>query len=441
LSTVPQNKDLKRLVRARMAETGENYTQALTAFELRGAMVDHVVSAFGPGKHLGRELPEAVIAALRRVPRHLFTPGVPLARAYEDTSSIVTKRNKRGASLSSVTVPYLAAGMIAQLDVRPGQSVLEIGSGGYQAALLRELVGPDGSVTTMDIDPEVAGRARACLDAAGYRDVRVLCADGEFGAPQYAPFDRIIVAVQAWDIRPAWTEQLAPDGRLVVPLLTGGWSMTWELDRAEGHLVSRSIMPGGFVPMRGAGQNPGRWLVKLDEAGVNLWGDEPPGADGAALAGVLAGVLAAERCEAWTGVTLPPNTPLALPNLWLATVPGLCWVYASRGAVDRGVALGNWTVNAPALADGGSLAIRGNVRPADDERTAFEFGVYGYGPRGAELAERLAEQYRVWDRDHRHGPGPVLTIHPADTPASELPPGHVFRKPHTTMVLSWPGAA
>jgi protein-L-isoaspartate(D-aspartate) O-methyltransferase len=189
--------------------------------------------------------------------------------------------------------------------------------------------------------------------------------------------------------------------------------------------------------MQGAGKNPGRWSVELDEAGVRLRGDEPPGAEGAALAGVLA----AERSETWTGVTLPPNTRLDLPNLWLATVLGLCWVYANRGAVDRGVALGNWTVNAPALADGGSLAIRGTARPVDDEGTAYEFGVYGYGPRGAELAGRLAEQYRVWDRDHRHGPGPVLTIHPATTPASELPAGHVFHKPHTTMVLSWPEAA
>jgi protein-L-isoaspartate O-methyltransferase len=73
--------------------------------------------------------------------------------------------------------------MLAQLDIRPGQSVLEIGSGGYQAALLRELTGPDGSVTTVDIDSEVTGRARACLDLAGYRDVRTLCADGEHGGP------------------------------------------------------------------------------------------------------------------------------------------------------------------------------------------------------------------------------------------------------------------
>jgi protein-L-isoaspartate(D-aspartate) O-methyltransferase len=169
------------------------------ADELRGIMVDQLVARYGLSLELGRELPESVLAALRRVPRHLFTPGEPLSRAYEADTSVITKVGKRGASLSSVTAPWVVAYMLTQLDVRPGQSVLEIGSGGYQAALLRELVGPGGSVTTLDIDPEVTARARACLDAAGYRDVRTLCADGESGAPGYGPFDRIIVAVQAWD--------------------------------------------------------------------------------------------------------------------------------------------------------------------------------------------------------------------------------------------------
>ena len=180
---MPHSKDLKRLVRVRMAETGENYTQALTALlgesgELRGAMVDQVVA------ELGGEPPSSVAAALRAVPRHLFTPGVPVTRAYGDVrTSIVTKRSERGTSLSSVSSPWIVAGMLTQLDVRPGQSVLEIGGGGYQAALLRELVGPDGSVITVDIDPEVVARARAGPAAARYADVRVIQADGEYGAP------------------------------------------------------------------------------------------------------------------------------------------------------------------------------------------------------------------------------------------------------------------
>lgn len=98
-------------------------------------------------------------------------------------------------------------------------------------------------------------------------------------------------------------------------------------------------------------------------------------------------------------------------------------------------------MSTPALARGGSLAYRARMRPADGDRTAFEFGAYGHGPHGAELAERLASQIRVWDRDHRHGPGPVLTVYPAATPDGDLPSGCVLRKRHTTMVLSWPETA
>ena len=412
------------------AETGRD------ADELRSAMADQVAARYQQEQR-GERLPDAVVAALRAVPRHLFTPGVPLARAYEDIyTSVITKADEHGVSLSSVSAPWIVAGMLAQLDVRPGQSVLEIGSGGYQAALLRELSGPHGSVTTLDIDPGVIARARACLDRAGYGDVRTVCADGEYGAPGHGPFDKIVVAVQARDIPPAWTGQLAPGGRLVVPLLTRGVSRSWALDRGDGRLVSRSNAPAGFVPMQGVGKYR-RWSVPVDQAGVSLWGDEPAGMDRAALAGVLA----TERSEAWTGVTVQKDEPATGPDLWLVTGLDLCWLKASRDAVDRGLVAAPWKMSTPALASGGSLAYRARLRPADDDRTIFEFGAYGHGRHGAELAERLAGQIRVWDRDHRHEPGPVLTVHPAGTRADDLPSGCILNRRHSTMVLSWPEAA
>jgi hypothetical protein len=96
------------------------------ADELRGAMVDRVVTAaaWGRARQLAEELPEPVVAALRTVPRHLFTPGVPLSEAYENTA-IVIKADERGASRSSVSAPGAVALMLAQLDVRPGESVLQ----------------------------------------------------------------------------------------------------------------------------------------------------------------------------------------------------------------------------------------------------------------------------------------------------------------------------
>jgi protein-L-isoaspartate(D-aspartate) O-methyltransferase len=417
------------------------------ADRLRGAMASQVAERYqqvaGLFPELGQGLPGSVVAALRKVPRHLFTPGVPLARAYEDTV-VVPKTSEGGAGLTSVSQPTMIAGMLAQLDVRPGQSVLEIGSGGYQAALLRELVGPDGSVTTLDIDPDVVSRARECLDRAGYGDVRILCADGEHGAPGYGPFDRIIVAAQAWDVPPAWTGQLAPVGRLVVPLLTRGLPRSWALDREDGHLVSRSHLPALFVPMQGAGAHR-TWSVPVDEAGVSLWGEEPepPGVDRAALAAVLA----ADRSQAWAGVTVPIGTAATGLDLWLVAHQDLCWLNASKDALDRGLVAPLGLIarfgktDTPALASGGSLAYYAGPRPVDEDRTAFEFGAYGHGPHGAELAERLAGHIRAWDRHHRAGPGPVLTVHPAGTPADQLPSGYVLNKRHSAMVLSWPAAA
>jgi protein-L-isoaspartate(D-aspartate) O-methyltransferase len=400
------------------------------------------------GEELGVGLPGSVVAALRKVPRHLFTPGVPLARAYED-DAVVLKASEGGTDHSPVSAPSMIALMLAQLDVRPGESVLEIGSGGYQAALLRELVGPDGSVTTLDIDPDVVSRARACLDRSGYGDVRTVCADGEYGAPGGGPFDKIIVAVEAWDVPPAWTGQLAPGGRLVVPLLTRGLPRSWALDRQDGHLVGRSNLPAFFVSMRGAGEYR-TWSVPVDEAGVSLWGEEPKpvGVDRAALAGVLA----AERSEARTGVTLPIGvlagwTVRSRPDLWLVTDPDLCWLNVSMDVVYRGLVAPMGSIvrsgmtDTPALASGGSLAYYGSMRPVDEDRTAVEFCAYGHGPCGAELAERLAGHIRAWDRDHRTAPDPVVTVHPAGTPADGLPSGYVLNKRHSTIVLSWPEPA
>jgi protein-L-isoaspartate(D-aspartate) O-methyltransferase len=108
--------------------------------------------------------------------------------------------------------------MLEQADLHPGMRVLEIGSGGYNAALIAELVGTEGAVTTVDIDPDVVDRARRYLEAAGYSQVTVVLADTANGVPERAPFDRIIVTAGVWDLPSAWADQLAVGGRLVVPL-------------------------------------------------------------------------------------------------------------------------------------------------------------------------------------------------------------------------------
>ncbi len=401
------------------------------ADELRGALVDEVIVS----EWLGLDPPREVEAALRTVPRHLFAPGVPLEKAYAD-AAIVTKRNERGGSLSSVSAPWLQSRMLGQLQVAPGQRVLEIGSGGYNAALLRELVGPDGSVTTIDIDQEIVDRARACLATAGYRDVRVVCADGEFGAAEYGPFDRIIVTAGARDIPPAWVEQLAEGGRLVVPLRTKGLGRSWILERAGGYLVGRDPLSCGFVPMQGLGEHRGR-SIPLHGDEVNLSLDAGQQVDTAALGEVLS----MSRAQAWSGVTVRKGEDFSDLDLWVARLPGFCLLSATQDAIDRGLVSPTWHIAIPALVDGRSLAYRAKLGSVDADETMREFGAYAHGPDAAEAADRFADQIRIWDRDHRHGPGPRLTVHPANTPDTELPAGLVIDQRHTRIVVSWPDHA
>lgn len=414
-----------------LASAGTTGSGHQDAAILRASLVAEIAESL---QRAGLALPGRVEAALRTVPRHLFTPGVPVARAYENTA-IITKANDRGVNVSSVSAPRVIAAMLAQLDVQPGDSVLELGSGGYNAALLRELTGPGGSVTSLDIDPEVISRARACLDAAGYGDVRTVCADGEFGAREFAPFDRIIVTMGAWDIPPSLAEQLAEGGRIVVPLRTRGLTRSWVLERQGGHLAGRDHWQCGFVPVQGAGEHRGR-SVSLHDAGAGLWIDEDAPFDESRMAGVLD----EPRAEAWSSVTMASGESSADQDLWLAALPDFCLLTASQEALDQGVVTLGWRYGTPALADGDSIAYRARPRPLDDQRTVFEAGAYGHGPHGADLAERLAGQIREWDRQRRAGAVPLLTVHPAGTAEGELPvgPGRlVLRKRHTTIVLTW----
>jgi protein-L-isoaspartate(D-aspartate) O-methyltransferase len=196
--------------------------------------------------------------ALLAVPRHLFLPGVSLAQAYADVA--IPTHWERGIAVSSASQPTMVAIMLEQLDLQPGMRALEIGAGtGYNAALLSEMVGPGGSVTTLDIDPTIAEEARARLWSAGYDRVRVLAADGAEGAPDFAPFDRLVLTVGATDISPAWVAQLVESGLLVLPLRLGGAEASVALRKEEdGVLRSVSLTPCGFMRLRGAESAPER---------------------------------------------------------------------------------------------------------------------------------------------------------------------------------------
>lgn len=156
-----------------------------------------------------------VEAALRSVPRHLFLPGVPLDAAYAN-EPVYTKQDGVGASISAASQPRMVAMMLEQLQLQPGQRVLELGAGtGYNAAVMAAIAGEKGHVTAIDIDEDLVDGARAHLAAADVANVEVVLGDGALGHADAAPYDRVIATVGAYEVPPAWLDQLAPTGRLV----------------------------------------------------------------------------------------------------------------------------------------------------------------------------------------------------------------------------------
>lgn len=197
---------------------------------LRAALVDHI-------RGRGTFHTTQVENAFRTVPRHLFLPDVDLTEAYAPRP-VVTKRAANGTAVSSASSPNLVAEMLELLDVAPGQRILEVGAAtGINAALLAELTGPTGQVVTIELDDDLATGAREALTRAGYPQVEVICGDGALGHPAGAPYDRIIVTAGAWDIPAPWWQQLAPDGRLVVPVRLHGSGRSCRCRSARGPLT------------------------------------------------------------------------------------------------------------------------------------------------------------------------------------------------------------
>ena len=197
----------------------------------RDQLVDALVLA-------GHITDAAVEAAFRAVPRELFLPGTPAAKAYQD-EAVVTLWDSDGRPLSSSSQPSIMAAMLEQLAVQPGDRVLEIGAGtGYNAALLADLAGDSGHVVCVDIDEQVAQQARANLDRADRAAVEVIHADGVAGWAAGAPYDRIILTASPRDLAPAWLAQLAHTGRLVLPLSLRGMQRSVDFVRDGDHLTA-----------------------------------------------------------------------------------------------------------------------------------------------------------------------------------------------------------
>jgi protein-L-isoaspartate(D-aspartate) O-methyltransferase len=150
-----------------------------------------------------------LLAAMRKIPRHLFVDPGLLQRAYDDSSLPIGAKQ-------TVSQPYMAARMTEALDLSGEEKVLEIGTGsGYQAALLAEL---SFNVFSVEKIRALAVKARAVLDRLQYHNIAIQVGDGTIGWPEHSPFDAIMVTAGAPDLPRPLIEQLAVGGRLVIPV-------------------------------------------------------------------------------------------------------------------------------------------------------------------------------------------------------------------------------
>ncbi|MFD8258647.1 methyltransferase, FxLD system [Streptomyces griseoluteus] len=410
------------------------------AARLRAAMTQMVID--------GGWAPSAQVQkALRTVPRHRFAPEANLAAAYDGGDrAVITRYDEAGTAISSVSAAWLQADMIEHLGLKPGARVFEAGSGGYNAELLAHASGPGGHVVTVDIDPWVVRRTRRFLTEAGSGRVTAVEADAALGAP--APlvprggFDAGIITYNCWDVAPAWREQLAEGGRLVLPLEMGGYTRAVTFERHGEVLRARHFTHCGFVRDQGQQARTIPVLSLLD-GGLTLRFEHGAAADTAGLEEALRG----PRHEVPTGVTMGANAYFGSLQLYAATtLSGFCRL-AAHQEPKLGVTAIAKDRDAPAIVGDASLAYLIHVQTKDGDSPQdkeWEWTVHAFGEQGPALAERLADTVRAWDRhvradDNDQHADPFLTAHPAGTPDDALPAGDVLEKDLCRLVFRWPG--
>ena len=183
----------------------------------------------------------AILAALAKVPRHLFVPESERGAAYDDAPAAIGE----GQTISQ---PYIVAVMTNLIDPHAGDRVLEVGTGsGYQTAILAELV---REVFTIEIVEPLGRRSARLLEDLGYMNVRTRIGNGHLGWPEEAPFDAIVVTAAPERIPGALEAQLALGGRLVIPVGGHDQSLVLVTRSSEGFL-RQSVAPVRFVPMTG----------------------------------------------------------------------------------------------------------------------------------------------------------------------------------------------
>jgi protein-L-isoaspartate(D-aspartate) O-methyltransferase len=184
---------------------------------------------------------QAVLRAMDEVPREHFVTAELTDSAYADRALPI-------ACGQTISQPYVVAYMTEQLDVEPQHRVLEVGTGsGYQAAILSRLV---REVVSVERYRTLADTARERLKTLGYSNVTVIAGDGFAGAPERAPFDRIIVTAAAEEVPDALVAQLGEDGKMVLPLgPRNGTQHIVKLSKTAGGLTRQNLIAVRFVPL------------------------------------------------------------------------------------------------------------------------------------------------------------------------------------------------
>lgn len=211
-----------------------------TGDALRDDLVDRLVAAKTVRS-------PAVEAAMRSVPRERFVPDLDVASVYDDRAQLV--KEEGGSTLSTISQPTMIAIMLELAELSPGDDVLEIGAGtGYNAALLGTIVGPEGSVVSIDVEDDLVRSAADALADVGPSNVEVHTADGRDGWPEGAPYDCVMATVGVPSVPPAWRDQVVDGGRLLAPLLD---PRTLRVERRRGdEWETEATSPAAFIPLR-----------------------------------------------------------------------------------------------------------------------------------------------------------------------------------------------
>jgi protein-L-isoaspartate(D-aspartate) O-methyltransferase len=396
--------------------------------QLREALAQRLVDS-------GHLRSKAAIYAFRTTDRHAFLPGVDLESAYKE-DAVPIKHDEHGEMISCISAPSIVATQLEQLGAQPGHKVLEAGAAtGYNAALLGKIVSPGGQVWTLDVDQDLVSGASKHLAEAGVDNATAVMADGAAGLPEHAPYDRIIFTVGAGDVPVKILDQLAPGGRLVLPMrIRGSISRSFAFERDGDTWKTVSCEMATFIPLRKGVCDDVYTLVPMaGEGNVRLETFSEQDVDRDALRSVLD----QQQTKLYTGVKFRQGSAWEWLYLYLACVlpNGLSRLPGQRPGFTPHFGWGSM-----AALDGGSLAYLTIREGADEQGRYWEVGVIGHGEGSVDLAERVVSEIRAWDATGGNdAPEPGFRMAVADSRDRLTADDARFLvdKPYSRLVIDW----